>query len=54
MKKKLVIGAFFSLVLLSSVHLYFYYPLYQVHKINKSIDVSGINLLMPIEEAIRK
>ncbi|HHV97578.1 MAG TPA: hypothetical protein GXX37_14145 [Clostridiaceae bacterium] len=54
MKRKIIVRTIISLVLFSAVCLYFYYSLYQVYKINKSIDVSGIKLLMPLEEVIGK
>lgn len=55
MKRKLVIGSILFLMLLfvaSAICIYLYYPFYQVAQINKSIDIAGIKLLMPLEEVI--
>ncbi|NLT94794.1 MAG: hypothetical protein GXW85_04550 [Clostridia bacterium] len=48
MKRIFIIGSI--LLLLSVFFLYHYYPYYQISKINKSIDVASIMLLMPLEE----
>ena len=54
MKRKLLVGSILFLVLLAAICLYFYYPFYQVSKINKSVAIAGIKLLMPVEEVTTK
>jgi hypothetical protein len=58
MKRKLVIGTILFLILISAIFIYNYYPrcntLYQVSKINKSIEIAGIKLLMPLDEVTGK
>lgn len=54
MKRKLLICTILFLILLSAICIYFYYPFYQISKINKSIDIAGIKLLMPLEEVTGK
>jgi hypothetical protein len=54
MKRKLAICAIILIALILIFCLYSFYPYYQVAKINKSIDVAGIKLLMPHEEVINK
>jgi len=54
MKRKLLVCGILIVMLLSAVCLYIFHPLSQVYRINKSIDIADVRLLMPLEEVTGK
>ena len=56
MRRKITFGILISLLFISIIIfvIYRYYPLMQTAKANRSMDIAGIRLLMPLDEVLLK